>query len=76
LPNGRRATFFNLWAGRRLQPRRFRAELREDLGHVLALMASGAISARVDARFPLTEAATALRRAEAGGISGKVVLAP
>jgi NADPH:quinone reductase-like Zn-dependent oxidoreductase len=76
MPNGRRATFFNLWAGRRLRPARFRAELRDDLGRVLALMASGAISARVDARFPLTEAAAALRRAEAGGISGKVVLVP
>ena len=31
LPNGRRATFFNLWAGRRLRPARYRAELREDL---------------------------------------------
>ena len=31
LPNGRRATFFNLWAGRRLRPARYRAELRQDL---------------------------------------------
>jgi NADPH:quinone reductase-like Zn-dependent oxidoreductase len=76
MPNGRRATFFNLWTGRKLRPGRFRAELRADLGQVLALMARGAISARVDARFPLTEAAAALRRAEAGGISGKVVLVP
>ena len=49
-------------------PRPLPGQVRDDLGRVLALIASGAISARVDARFPLTEAAAALRRAEAGGI--------
>jgi NADPH2:quinone reductase len=60
LPNGRRAHFFNLWAGRRRRPARFRQELRRDLGAVFALLAVGA----------------ALRYAEAGGIAGKVVLVP
>ena len=31
LPNGRSATFFNLWAGASLRPARYRAQLREDL---------------------------------------------
>jgi NADPH2:quinone reductase len=76
LPNGRRAMFFNLWAGRRLRPDRFRAQLREDLGAVLELLAAGAITAQVAARYPLTDAAAALRHAESGGIAGKVILVP
>jgi NADPH2:quinone reductase len=76
LPNGRRATFFNLWAGRRLRPARYRAELAEDLTAVLRLLADGAITAQVARTFPLTDAAAALRFAEGGGIAGKVVLVP
>ena len=76
MPNGRRATFFNLWAGRRLRPARYRAELRQDLTAVLRLLADGAIAAQVARTFPLTDAAAALRFAEAGGITGKVVLVP
>jgi NADPH:quinone reductase-like Zn-dependent oxidoreductase len=76
LPNGRRATFFNLWAGRRLRPARFRAQVREDLGAVLELLAAGAIAPQVARRFPLTDAGSALRYAEAGGIAGKVILTP
>ena len=73
LPNGRRAEFFNLWAGRRRRER-FRRELRADLEHVFALMAEGRIHAQVAARFPLTDAADALRFAEAGGFTGKVAI--
>jgi NADPH2:quinone reductase len=76
LPNGRHAHFFNLWAGRRLRPRRYRAELARDLGRVLALLANGAISPQIAREFPLTDAAAALRYSEAGGITGKVVLIP
>jgi len=76
VPNGRRATFFNLWAVRRLRPARYRAELRQDLTAVLRLLADGAIAAQVARTFPLTDAAAALRFAEAGGITGKVVLVP
>ncbi len=76
LPNGRHATFFNLWAGRKLRPDRYRAGLREDLTAVLRLLAQGAISAQVARTFPLTEAGAALRFAESGGIAGKVVLVP
>jgi NADPH:quinone reductase-like Zn-dependent oxidoreductase len=75
-PNGRRATFFNLWAGKRLRPARFRTQLREDLGAVLALLASGALEPQVARRFALTDAAAALRYAESGGIAGKVILEP
>ena len=54
----------------------FRAELREDLGRVLALLAEGAITPQIAARFRLEQAAEALRFAEAGGNTGKVLLLP
>jgi NADPH:quinone reductase-like Zn-dependent oxidoreductase len=75
LPNGRRATFFNLWAGARKRDR-YRADLRRDLGDVLRLLQQGAIDAQIAKRFPLRNAGEALRYAEQGGIVGKVVLEP
>ena len=75
-PNGRHASFFNLWAGRKLSPARYRAELREDLGRVFGLLAAGDIAAQVAATYPLRDAAAALRRAEEGGLAGKIVLVP
>jgi NADPH:quinone reductase-like Zn-dependent oxidoreductase len=75
LPNGRRATFFNLWAGHRRRDR-FRARLRADLTQVFALVRDGVIEPQVAARYPLEEAAAALRFAEAGGFHGKVVIVP
>jgi NADPH:quinone reductase-like Zn-dependent oxidoreductase len=74
LPNGRRTTFFNLWAGRRRHLGRYRAELREDLGQVLTLLAEGALTAQIAKRYPLRDAAEAMRYAESGGITGKVIL--
>ncbi|MBC6461519.1 medium chain dehydrogenase/reductase family protein [Actinomadura sp. HBU206391] len=76
LPNGRLAMFFDLWAGKGRRPERYRAELREDLGQVFAMLAKGEITAQVAATFPLAEAADALRHAESGDITGKVVLVP
>lgn len=74
LPNGRRAGFFNLWAGKRRAPARFRAQVQEDLGTVFALLREGRLTAQVAGRFPLADAAAALRFAEQGGLTGKVVL--
>ncbi|WP_026910918.1 medium chain dehydrogenase/reductase family protein [Patulibacter minatonensis] len=76
LPNGRDAHFFDLWAGRRRKPEVYRAAVREDLGRVFALLRDGALEAQIAARFPLTEAAAAMRLAEAGGLTGKVLLLP
>jgi NADPH:quinone reductase-like Zn-dependent oxidoreductase len=76
LPNGRHATFFNLWAGRARNPARYRSQLREDLGQVFALLAQGKITAQVARVFALTEAAGALRYAESGALAGKVILRP
>ena len=74
LPNGRHAHFFNLWAGKRLRPARYRAQVREDLAQLFELLRDGRLSAQIAARFPLTDAAAALRFAEQGGNTGKVAL--
>jgi NADPH:quinone reductase-like Zn-dependent oxidoreductase len=76
LPNGRGAHFFNLWAGKARNPRRYRADLREDLTEVFGMLRDGTIQARIDSVYPLREAAAALRHAESGTVVGKVVLAP
>ncbi|MEI5520917.1 medium chain dehydrogenase/reductase family protein [Streptomyces brasiliscabiei] len=76
LPNGRRASFYNVWAGRALSRNRFRARLRADLTQVFAALQRGDVTAQIAARLPLTDAAEALRLAESGTVAGKVVLNP
>ena len=76
LPNGKKATFYDLWAGHTARPARFRRRLEEDLGRVFALLAAGTISANIAARFPLTEAVAALELAESRTLNGKVILLP
>ncbi len=75
LPNGHRATFYNLWAGK-LRKQAFRNRLRTDLGKVFALLRDGDLSAYVAARFPLAEATQAMELAESRTVMGKVVLVP
>ncbi|GAA2366126.1 medium chain dehydrogenase/reductase family protein [Dactylosporangium salmoneum] len=75
LPNGRSASFYNLWAGNR-RPEAFRARMREDLTRVFARLADGTLTAQVAARVPLRDAAEAMRLAESGTVTGKVVLVP
>ena len=76
LPNGKKATFYDLWSGHTLRPVRFRAHLEEDLGKVFQLLRAGTITANIAARFPLTEAAKALTLAESRTLNGKVILLP
>ncbi|MEE1783503.1 medium chain dehydrogenase/reductase family protein [Streptomyces sp. SP17BM10] len=76
LPNGRRAHFYNIWAGRALAKGRFRDRLRTDLTQVLTALRDGEVSAPIAARLPLTRAAEALRLAESGTVTGKIVLTP
>ncbi|MFT2815611.1 medium chain dehydrogenase/reductase family protein [Leifsonia sp. A12D58] len=76
LPNGRRARFYDLWAGHKTRPKRFRAHLEDDLAQVFALLADGTIKANIAARFPLEEAAAALTLAESRTLNGKVILLP
>ena len=76
LPNRRRATFFNVWAGKALAKNRFRARLRADLGEVFGALERGEVTARIAAELPLARAAEALRLAESGTVAGKIVLNP
>jgi NADPH:quinone reductase-like Zn-dependent oxidoreductase len=76
LPNGKHAYFFNLWAGHRRHLDTFRAELRTDLTALFGLLADGTLAAPIDSRYPLSRAAAALRKAEAGGLAGKVIILP
>jgi NADPH:quinone reductase-like Zn-dependent oxidoreductase len=46
----------------------------EDLGHLVKLIEAGELTLRVAARYPLREIQDACERAEAGGLTGKVVL--
>ncbi|HUS22489.1 MAG TPA: medium chain dehydrogenase/reductase family protein [Aeromicrobium sp.] len=76
LPNGHRASFYDLWAGHKRRPVRFRKCLEEDLGHVFALLADGSLKANIAARFPLDDVAAALTLAESRTVNGKVILLP
>jgi len=75
LPNGRSATFYNFWAGRRRLDA-FRDRLRHDLTTVLTLLADGALTAQIAARFPLSEAGSALALAESRTVTGKIIILP
>jgi NADPH:quinone reductase-like Zn-dependent oxidoreductase len=76
LPNGKRATFYNLWGGHGLRPARFRRRLEEDLGQVFRLLADGVVTANIAATFALEDAGAALALAESRTLNGKVILIP
>ena len=75
-PNGRRASFYDFWGGRRLRPAAFRRRQHAALSSVLALVAEGSIVPSIGARFPLERAGEALALAESRTVRGKVVLLP
>jgi NADPH:quinone reductase-like Zn-dependent oxidoreductase len=75
LPNGRRASFFNIWTGAR-NAKKFQARLRDDLTKVFSLLADGTLRAQVAARIPLADAPAAMKLAESGTVAGKVILVP
>ncbi|TDV56168.1 medium chain dehydrogenase/reductase family protein [Actinophytocola oryzae] len=74
LPNGRSATFYNFWAGRRRDVDAFRARLAGDMTQVLRLIADGTLEPQIAARIPLRRTAEALRLAESRTVLGKVVI--
>jgi NADPH:quinone reductase-like Zn-dependent oxidoreductase len=76
LPNGRHAYFFNVWAGKARGAEAFRARLREDLTQVFTALRRGEITPTIAAQLPLAQVAEAMRLAESGTVSGKVVLVP
>lgn len=76
LPNGKRATFYDLWSGHTIHAARYRAHLEEDLTRVLTLVRDGVLTPNTAACFPLTDIVTALELAESRTLNGKVVLLP
>ena len=76
LPNGKRASFYDLWAGHRTSPRPYRGRLEHDLGRVLELVRDGAVTANIAARFPLADVVQTSERAESRTLNGKVILVP
>lgn len=82
LPTGRHASFFDVWAGagkpNSAKREAFRARIRADLTHVLGLLRDGVLTAKIAARYPLTEVAAAMELSESSGRTtlGKIILAP
>ena len=64
-----------LWAGKK-QAETFHAALHRDLAELFALLADGTLTAPIDSTYPLADAGSALRRAETGGVAGKIILIP
>jgi NADPH:quinone reductase-like Zn-dependent oxidoreductase len=82
LPTRKHASFYNVWAGAgkpdSATREAFRARMRTDLRHVFGLLRDGLLTAKIAARFPLTEAAEAMRLSESSGRTaiGKIILMP
>jgi len=75
LPNGRHATFFDIWTGHS-DLDTYRRQLTADLQTLFTHLVAGDINAPIDSIYPLDQAAVALRRAEQGGLAGKILLVP
>jgi NADPH:quinone reductase-like Zn-dependent oxidoreductase len=71
-PGGKRARGCSINVMRAQHP----AWFREDLAHLLSLLAARAIRSRIAERISFDEVAKAHRRLEAGGLEGKLVLCP
>ena len=76
LTSNRRALFYNFWAGKHTRPKRSRQHRAADLTEVVALLADGTVTAQIAARFPLADAADAMRFAKTQSVRGKVILEP
>jgi NADPH:quinone reductase-like Zn-dependent oxidoreductase len=72
----RRALFYNFWAGKHTRPSRSRQHRAADLTDVIALLAAGEVTAQIAARFPLADAADAMKFAKTQSVRGKVILEP
>ncbi|WLQ68644.1 medium chain dehydrogenase/reductase family protein [Streptomyces glycanivorans] len=76
LPNGKKAHFYNLWAGKRRCRKTWQQRMTEDLTQVLRLVADGTLTPQIAAKFALTDTAEALRLAESRTVAGKVIIVP
>ena len=76
VPNGKKASFYDLWSGHLRRPAGFRARTGADMRAVLDLLANGTLTAQVAAQLPLSQAREAMELAESHTVAGKVILTP
>jgi NADPH:quinone reductase-like Zn-dependent oxidoreductase len=82
LPTGKHASFYNVWTGAgkpgSVKRAAFQARIRADLTHVFDLLQEGKLTAKIAARFPLTDVASAIELSESSGRTalGKIILVP
>ncbi|AMM19005.1 NADPH:quinone reductase [Frondihabitans sp. PAMC 28766] len=76
LPNGRRATFYNIWSLSKARPAVFRRRLAQDLTALVDLVRRGDLVPDIAAELPLADVVEALTLAESRTTSGKVILLP
>ena len=82
LPTRKHASFFDVWSGAgkpgSAKREAFRARIRTDLTHVFGLLRDGVLTAKIAARYPLTEVAVAMELSESSARTtlGKIVLVP
>lgn len=82
LPTRKHASFFDVWAGAgkpgSAKREAFRARVRTDLTHVFGLLRDGVLTAKIAARYPLTEVAAAMELSESSARTtlGKILLVP
>jgi NADPH:quinone reductase-like Zn-dependent oxidoreductase len=70
IPDQRSAVFYNAWSLEKRQPDAY----RDDLSHVIRLLASGQIRPVVAETLPLAQAAKAHELLESSAVRGKIVL--
>ncbi|WP_328608252.1 medium chain dehydrogenase/reductase family protein [Amycolatopsis sp. NBC_00345] len=82
LPTGRHASFYNVWTGAgkpgSAKQAAFQDRTRTDLTYLFGLLRDGVVTAKIAARFPLTEVVAALELSESSSRTalGKIVLVP
>jgi len=74
LPNGKRATFYNIWSGKGSEA--FKNNMREDFASLTKLLAQGTLKAKIAKVFPLSDVVQAMEFAESRTAYGKVILVP
>jgi NADPH:quinone reductase-like Zn-dependent oxidoreductase len=74
LPNGKRATFYNIWSGKGSQA--FRDNMREDFASLTKLLSQGTLQPKIAKVFPLNDVSEAMEFAESRTAYGKVILVP
>jgi len=74
MPNGRKATFYNIWGGK--GGKTFQPRMEEDFTQLMDLLARGIVIPKIAAQFPLEQIREAMELAESRTAYGKVILLP